>query len=760
MKSPAWRQFEKEVLRALELAGFSVDYDSLVEAAQTDIVAQQRVGGILTRLIVECKFSEDNRPVPIDQVENFIARVITLRNQDKADHGYLVSNKAGFTRNARAAASQTFVELLTLNELRRRIFNFEPYARSLIEKFKNSPLSGAFVRPRMAKMALNPSQEEGGITSIIGRIAGEKIDIDMIDFCTQWIHEPKGGQLCLLGDNGVGKTTFCAGLVSWQAERYLESPDSERIPILISLSRYARSSDVKVMMTDILVNECGISNPRLLFSFETMLRDGLFLVIVDGFDEMARQVDREVRYRTICDLAWLSQGESKIILTGRPSYFPTHEELAQVLGASFATDEYEAARGALEELVQYALYEMQPFSEDQIKEFLGNVAGGHGGVSRIWSQIRSAYGLTELAAIPMFLNMIVKSLPKLTSAGDNRSINAAKLYDIYTEKWISLDGRKGHSPALIKDEIKLRFMEELAIQLFLEGVDSISPVHLNGQIKEFFKIDEDEVEFFSHEIRTCTFLKRASKTAYEFIHRSFWEFFIARRLIFDAARGVKSSWALSGMPPEALHFAGELLADSREAIGDQILEWCQEDPLSQVGRNCLFVIRSSGLKMPEVKSFEGISGTESRLKDVEELNVFDVVLFYDRRDWGEVRKIVRQLRERGIRPWVESWNRRSGRHSQSAPASLFNHVASILIFIGPDGDRRRFGDLEHEIAIKGSQDLALIPVILPTIHKDKAAEIPDFLKYFAYVDFRESDPDPLAKLFFGITGKNPYIGDD
>jgi DNA-directed RNA polymerase specialized sigma24 family protein len=593
--SPAWKKFEAEVQRILELSGYTVSRDVLIAGAQTDLIGHRRIGGILTRLLIECKHSEEEQPVSGDEVENFVARVITLRNKDEFDHGYLISN-VGFTRNAKAAAGVSFIELLTVPELYRRVFDFSSYAHSLALTFKESPLSRTFILPYMAEMSLSIAEDETGTISV--ERAPSSSMIEMTNFCDQWIGEPGGGRLCLLGDYGAGKTSFCTWFAHRQADKYLSNPSTERIPLLMSLRRYTKALDVRAMVTDFLVNDCGIHNFRLP-AFEALLQKGLFLIIVDGFDEMSRYVDQEVRYRTIAELGWLGQGESKVILTGRPSYFPTHEELVQVLGSHSPDDVYEAARNALDELTEYNLYEIQPFSEDQIKRFIAFCSDNIAQAESIWEKIYGTYNLLDLASRPVLLEMIVKSLPQLLTKS-NAVVNSAKLYDIYTAAWLDREARKGEFRKLINKEQKLRFMEELAMQLFGEGKQAISYKQMGHPIKEFFKIDDsDQFDFFSHDIRTCAFLRRAANSDYEFVHRSFQEFFLAKKLISDVFRGARGAWDSQHLPPEAIRFTAELLDRSADAvIIEHLMAWAAQEPQSPLGKNCIAVTCLSGRPIP------------------------------------------------------------------------------------------------------------------------------------------------------------------
>jgi hypothetical protein len=53
------------------------------------------------------------------------------------------------------------------------------------------------------------------------------------------------------------------------------------------------------------------------------------------------------------------------------------------------------------------------------------------------------------------------------------------------------------------------------------------------------------------------------------------------------------------------------------------------------------------------------------------------------------------------------------------------------------------------------RECSVIPVILDTC--SNVPDLPLFLKSLQWVDFRVSNPDPMQRLIWGITGRKPPI---
>jgi hypothetical protein len=138
---------------------------------------------------------------------------------------------------------------------------------------------------------------------------------------------------------------------------------------------------------------------------------------------------------------------------------------------------------------------------------------------------------------------------------------------------------------------------------------------------------------------------------------------------------------------------------------------------------------------------------------------FDVFISYDNRDWNEVQKIVQELRNQGLRPWVDKLHLRPGKRWEVEVTRVIKNIPAMAVFLGSHGGEKLFRDLEpsHFLNRFKEQELPLIPVILPSVQGEP--QFPPFLNSFSYIDFRLSDPDPFDQLIFGITGKNPRADD-
>ena len=136
---------------------------------------------------------------------------------------------------------------------------------------------------------------------------------------------------------------------------------------------------------------------------------------------------------------------------------------------------------------------------------------------------------------------------------------------------------------------------------------------------------------------------------------------------------------------------------------------------------------------------------------------FDVFLCHNIADKPAVKEIGLKLVDQGIVPWLDQWELRPGVPWQRLLEEQIAKIKSAAVFVGREGigpwQRQELDGFLREFA---KRNCPVIPVLLPGASVEPS--LPRFLKEMTWVDFRVSQPDPLARLIWGITGKRPEIG--
>jgi hypothetical protein len=131
---------------------------------------------------------------------------------------------------------------------------------------------------------------------------------------------------------------------------------------------------------------------------------------------------------------------------------------------------------------------------------------------------------------------------------------------------------------------------------------------------------------------------------------------------------------------------------------------------------------------------------------------FDVFLCHNTGDKPVVKKIGEELKERGLRPWLDEWELRPGLPWQDLVEEQIEDIKSAAVFVGESG----LGPWqEMEIRSILSEFVRRKCPVIPVILSDapQKPRLPLFLREMGWVDFRKNDPDPMRQLIWGITGK-------
>ncbi len=132
---------------------------------------------------------------------------------------------------------------------------------------------------------------------------------------------------------------------------------------------------------------------------------------------------------------------------------------------------------------------------------------------------------------------------------------------------------------------------------------------------------------------------------------------------------------------------------------------------------------------------------------------YNVFLSHNSADKPLVEDVARKLRDAGVRSFLDKWHLKPGKAWQEELEEALEASASCAVCYGPAGISAWHNEelriaLEHRAA---HPDFPVIPVILPGASKPD--ELPAFLRRLTWVDFREDDPDPFARLIAAIPNR-------
>lgn len=534
--------FEDKTLKVLRLLGYRVERNVSLNGCQIDILAEYRTGIIPLRLMVECK-DYSGRTVGVEEVNKFAGVLHAAR--PNVDKGLLVTTH-GFTNDAKRFALSAGIELVTFASLSTQLVNLDDYIQRVLSDFERSPVFPTYID-------LSGSVREDyeiSDDSVSRRPLTELVD--------KFLADNTRSKLALLGNFGTGKTTFCQKYAHDLANKYRANQIS-RIPLVIPLSDFESKLDIQELVVNTLQFRYGIRID--IVQCEELQRLGKFALILDGFDEMAARVDPDMIRDNIREINKLARiPENKLILTCRTHFF---------------RDRIQA-----DILADFDVLYIPEWGEEELEKYLYKCFGS------AWEQelrkIHDTHNLRELAQTPLFLEMIVETLPTL---GDE--VRRIELYRAYTDKWIKQQsGRRG---ARLNSDERMRFVTELAAKLYIEDRSSCHYTDFITILRQRFEInDAAQMDYLQSDVRNCTFLTRDAAGYYGFRHKSFMEFFIAEMLASQIRNECLDLLSTKLLTLEISHFLADILKANPPSL--LLIKWLEITEQEVVRQNLLSLV--------------------------------------------------------------------------------------------------------------------------------------------------------------------------
>lgn len=405
-----------------------------------------------------------------------------------------------------------------------------------------------------------------------GKIQSE----ELISYLTQVISQKK--QILILGDAGQGKTIVMRRVFTQIADRFLQK-SSDIIPIYISLRDITKFTDINdeplLPLWKYLSNK---QNPLPLsyFQFISLVRKNCIIFLFDGFDEINGVISQHsINERVSSDMF------SKLsILSCRKSFYEHY------LSVSAIQQNY------LEKI------ELLPLDfETNTKKYVEKFCSKKGVESnKVIKRIQGSKKLLDLAKRPLLLIMI---LDIFTDSEEILEIewNTAKLYEVYTEKWLKNEAMKPDSS--LRWHEKEELIEEITWSMYQEEAPSsysysekfyrniiFTRTDLNNYIKpNVFRYQHIPFTQLVDDICLRTFLISSQGDYYYFIHKSFQEYYVAKYILRNMRINAENTSQVlqESTPSEVATFLEDML--NAKKLSDRDIEKIEKNLINAYKQN-------------------------------------------------------------------------------------------------------------------------------------------------------------------------------
>ncbi|WP_321436321.1 pentapeptide repeat-containing protein [uncultured Bacteroides sp.] len=435
-------------------------------------------------------------------------------------HYYYISSIAKFE------SSTNNIKCLTEDEFIKGLIDFNYYLKKKITNYKNDKLFSAISeqekRKTLAETFIEPAY-------IIGE--NKKASITLYKYISEWINNTNENKhLAILGDYGMGKTSFAKYLTYRLSENILSGNSFSRFPVYISLTNCSPmhggiSKNIKSFVAEYLGVDYAL--------FNKLVEKGKILFILDAYDEMGFIGTNQQRFKQFNEIWQLATKNNKIVFTGRPSYFPTEFELKKTLALPEEGYEIVQTQPYAEKLT------LKPLDDKRMQLYIEKYYQQKATIYFRW--IKSNKSLYELCKRPSMMHIIREMLEDLYNSKDNYHMSAGYVIKRYINYWINRQESKKIQSAFEgtsakKEDFIVTFFTKLAVEFYLSDKLKISSEDILNKITEEIRYRNlpileniESKEGFCLEILTGYFIERDGDD-YKFVHKSFFEFFIASKI--------------------------------------------------------------------------------------------------------------------------------------------------------------------------------------------------------------------------------------
>ncbi|MEG4198316.1 WD40 domain-containing protein [Microcoleus sp. Pol12A5] len=457
--------------------------------------------------------------------------------KQRTDEGWLVTARriSRVARDEVKKAENRNLACYTFDELLDQDADFTAYLDWLETEITSRGIDTKYVPLACTKEEIDPdTHRKIGVSHYGDRDGWIEGYLDL------WLNDPVKEHISVLGEFGTGKSWFAMHYAWMALQRYRDAQkrglERPRLPLVIPLRDYAKAVSVESLFSEFFFRKHEI--PLAGYSaFEQLNRMGKFLLIFDGFDEMAAKCDRQETINNFWELAKAVVPGAKVILTCRTEHFPEGKE-----GRALFNAELQASTTILTgETPQFEVLELEKFNDEQIRQALSFQTE-----AATVEKVMGNPQLLDLARRPVMTELILEALPDIEAG---KPVDMSRIYLYAVRRKIERDIKAERTFTSVAD--KLYFLCELSWEMLSTNQMSLNYRGFPDRIRSLFGSivqEEKDLDHWHYDMMGQTMLIRNADGDYTPAHRSLLEFFVAYK--FAAELGVLAADFTELVAPE------------------------------------------------------------------------------------------------------------------------------------------------------------------------------------------------------------------
>jgi len=371
----------------------------------------------------------------------------------------------------------------------------------------------------------------------------------------EWLNRDFINPVLLLGDRGMGKSWVVKNFCLKQIEKHNNNPWIEPAPIYLNLKVFSDSFHFKTSLFEAIIFQIrkiyGIKMLSDYYIWETFVSTGKVIIVLDGLDEMSKEIDYDLKYRHLWEIFNIADKTSKLIITSRTSYFSSLNDLYKNFSYKKFKEKYNSEDDRVFSDIEskfnrnFNIWTLKRLSRTEIESISKKYTTSKSnkllkGIDVFKKLIQSEKSrgivseLEELSHTPAFFQKIVylSTLPNLSVIEIYKKclLDAAIEYNITSNRALKVIN------VIEEDELelisfnkqkKLEILQELSWFMFERNQSEFELDKLPNYIKSIFGYND---EIIINDIRTQTLIKLKDNNEFKFFSNGIFAFLIASHL--------------------------------------------------------------------------------------------------------------------------------------------------------------------------------------------------------------------------------------